>query len=99
METGNVLYDLTGVSKIYRKGHREIPAVKDLDLQIREGEWFAIQGKTGHGKTTLLQLLGGLDRPSRGSVVFAGPTWPPPGTAECARCAPARSGSSSSRSI
>jgi putative ABC transport system ATP-binding protein len=72
VETGNVLYRLTGVSKIYHKGHREIPAVKDLNLQIREGEWFAIQGKTGHGKTTLLHLLGGLDRPSRGSVVFAG---------------------------
>ncbi|MGD0557944.1 MAG: ABC transporter ATP-binding protein [Streptosporangiaceae bacterium] len=72
METGNVLYSLTGVSKIYHKGHREIPAVKDLNLQIREGEWFAIQGKTGHGKTTLLQLLGGLDRPTGGSIVFAG---------------------------
>lgn len=70
MEIGNVLYSLTGVSKIYRKGRREIPAVRDLDLQIREGEWFAIQGKTGHGKTTLLQLLGGLDRPTSGRIVY-----------------------------
>jgi putative ABC transport system ATP-binding protein len=72
METGNVLYELTGVSKVYHKGHQEILAVRDLDLRIREGEWLAIQGKTGHGKSTLLQLLGGLDRPTRGSVRFGG---------------------------
>jgi putative ABC transport system ATP-binding protein len=65
-------YRLTGVSKIYRKGASEIPAVRDLDLEIRAGEWLAVQGKTGHGKTTLLQILGGLDRPTRGQVEFAG---------------------------
>jgi putative ABC transport system ATP-binding protein len=68
----NTIYRLTGVSKIYRKGNREIPAVRGLDLDIREGEWLAIQGKTGHGKTTLLQLLGGLDGPTQGQVRFAG---------------------------
>jgi putative ABC transport system ATP-binding protein len=67
-----VLYRLAGVSKIYRKGSREIPAVRDLDLEIRAGEWLAVQGKTGHGKTTLLQLLGGLDRPTRGRIEFGG---------------------------
>ena len=68
----NPVYRLAGVSKIYRKGGREIPAVIDLDLQIKAGEWLAVQGKTGHGKTTLLQLLGGLDRPTRGRVDFGG---------------------------
>jgi putative ABC transport system ATP-binding protein len=72
METGNVLYELDGVSRTYQKGHQVILAVRDLSLAIREGEWLAIQGKTGHGKTTLLQLLGGLDRPTAGSVRFAG---------------------------
>ena len=66
------LYQLAGVTKIYRKGGREIPAVRGLDLEIRAGEWLAVQGKTGHGKTTLLQLLGGLDRPTRGRVTFSG---------------------------
>jgi len=66
------VYRLAGVSKIYRKGGREIPAVIDLDLDIKPGEWLAVQGKTGHGKTTLLQLLGGLDRPTKGRVEFAG---------------------------
>jgi putative ABC transport system ATP-binding protein len=68
----NPVYRLAGVSKIYRKGGREIPAVIDLDLQIKAGEWLAVQGKTGHGKTTLLQLLGGLDRPTRGRLEFGG---------------------------
>jgi putative ABC transport system ATP-binding protein len=67
-----VLYRLAGVSKIYRKSSREIPAVRDLDLDIRAGEWLAVQGKTGHGKTTLLQILGGLDRPTQGRVEFGG---------------------------
>jgi putative ABC transport system ATP-binding protein len=69
---GETVYHLAGVSKIYRKGGREIPAVRDLDLEIRTGEWLAVQGKTGHGKTTLLQLLGGLDRPTGGKLEFAG---------------------------
>jgi putative ABC transport system ATP-binding protein len=66
------IYRLTGVSKTYRKSGREILAVRELDLSIRNGEWLAVQGKTGHGKTTLLQLLGGLDRPTQGRVEFAG---------------------------
>ena len=66
------VYRLAQVSKIYRKGGREIPAVRDLDLEIRPGEWLAVQGKTGHGKTTLLQLLGGLDRPTQGRIDFGG---------------------------
>ena len=68
----NTVYRLAGVSKIYRKGGRDIPAVRDLDLEIRAGEWLAVQGKTGHGKTTLLQLLGGLDRPTQGRLDFSG---------------------------
>ena len=66
------IYQLSGVGKTYRKSGRDILAVRELDLSIREGEWLAVQGKTGHGKTTLLQLLGGLDRPTRGRLDFAG---------------------------
>jgi putative ABC transport system ATP-binding protein len=72
VEQETPIYRLAGVSKVYRKGSREIPAVRDLDLEIRAGEWLAVQGKTGHGKTTLLQILGGLDRPTRGRVEFGG---------------------------
>jgi putative ABC transport system ATP-binding protein len=72
MFPSTVIYRLTGVGKTYRKGGQDILAVRELDLSINEGEWLAVQGKTGHGKTTLLQLLGGLDRPTHGRVEFAG---------------------------
>jgi ABC-type glutathione transport system ATPase component len=54
--------ELTGVTKLYQKSRRTVPAVAGLDLTIEDGEWLAVQGRTGHGKSTLLNLLGGLDR-------------------------------------
>src|SRR5581483_11410329 len=60
------------VTKNYQKGRGAVAAVRDLDLVIEDGEWLAVQGRTGHGKTTLLQLLGGLDRPTSGIVEFDG---------------------------
>jgi putative ABC transport system ATP-binding protein len=66
------MYRLTDVSRLYRKGRRTVPAVRDLSYTIDDGEWLAIQGRTGHGKTTLLQLLGGLDRPTSGTVELDG---------------------------
>jgi putative ABC transport system ATP-binding protein len=66
------MYKLTGVTKLYQKGRRTVPAVRDLDLVIEDGEWLAVQGRTGHGKSTLLNLLGGLDRPTEGSIELDG---------------------------
>jgi putative ABC transport system ATP-binding protein len=66
------VYQLTDVSKRYQKNQRTIAALRDMNLVISDGEWLAIQGRTGHGKTTLLQILGGLDRPSAGTVAFDG---------------------------
>jgi putative ABC transport system ATP-binding protein len=66
------VYKLTGVTKLYQKGRRTVPAVRDLDLVIGDGEWLAVQGRTGHGKSTLLNLLGGLDRPTEGTVELDG---------------------------
>jgi putative ABC transport system ATP-binding protein len=66
------VYKLTGVTKLYQKGRRTVAAVQDLDLIINAGEWLAVQGRTGHGKSTLLNLLGGLDRPTEGTVELDG---------------------------
>jgi putative ABC transport system ATP-binding protein len=66
------MYKLTGVTKDYPKGRATVHALRGVDLEIGDGEWLAIQGPTGHGKSTLLQILGGLDRPSAGSVLFEG---------------------------
>ena len=65
-------YTLTGVGKTYPKGRRTIAALRGINMAIGKGEWLAIQGRTGHGKTTLLQILGGLDRADAGTVTFQG---------------------------
>ena len=66
------MYQLTDVTKLYTKGRRTVPAVRDLSLTIGDGEWLAIQGRTGHGKSTLLNLFGMLDRPTSGTIEFDG---------------------------
>src|SRR5215217_1458749 len=63
-------YELTGVSKAFRRSALIVNAVQEVDLAIAEGEFVAVEGPSGSGKTTLLQLLGALDRPSSGRVVF-----------------------------
>jgi putative ABC transport system ATP-binding protein len=64
------MYKLTGVTKDYQKGRGVVEALRGVDLTIGDGEWLAIQGPTGHGKSTLLQMLGALDRPTSGSIQF-----------------------------
>jgi putative ABC transport system ATP-binding protein len=64
------MYKLSGVTKDYHKGRGIVHALRGVDVVIDDGEWLAIQGPTGHGKSTLLQMLGGLDRPTSGSVLF-----------------------------
>ncbi|HUA29196.1 MAG TPA: ABC transporter ATP-binding protein [Streptosporangiaceae bacterium] len=66
------MYKLTNVTKNYRKGGATVAALQGVDLVIDDGEWLAIQGPTGHGKSTLLQIIGGLDRPTSGTVEFDG---------------------------
>jgi putative ABC transport system ATP-binding protein len=66
------MYKLQGVTKDYPKGRQTVHALRGVDLEIPDGEWLAIQGPTGHGKSTLLQILGGLDRATSGSVFFEG---------------------------
>jgi putative ABC transport system ATP-binding protein len=66
------MYQLSKVTKTYHTGRNDVAALQGVDLTINDGEWLAIQGPTGHGKTTLLQMLGGLDRPTSGSVEFDG---------------------------
>jgi putative ABC transport system ATP-binding protein len=66
------MYKLSDVTKIYQKSSGTVRALNGVDLVIEDGEWLAIQGPTGHGKTTLLQMLGGLDRPTSGIIDFDG---------------------------
>ncbi|GAA3593677.1 ABC transporter ATP-binding protein [Klugiella xanthotipulae] len=62
------MYTLTNVSKTYEQKGRTVTALENVSLEIPDGQMVAIQGPTGGGKSTLLQMLGALDRPSTGTV-------------------------------
>ncbi|MFB9311151.1 putative ABC transport system ATP-binding protein [Agromyces hippuratus] len=64
------MYTLEHVSKTYAQSKRRITALRDVSLTIPRGQLVAIQGPTGGGKSTLLQMLGALDRPSTGRVAL-----------------------------
>jgi lipoprotein-releasing system ATP-binding protein len=59
-----------GIVKSYQVGERSLIVLRDLDLQVEAGEMIAIVGASGVGKSTLLHVLGGLDRIDRGSIVI-----------------------------
>jgi len=66
------MYKLTNVTKDYQKGRGVVHALRGVTVEIPDGEWLSIQGPTGHGKSTLLQLLGGLDRATAGTLELNG---------------------------
>jgi putative ABC transport system ATP-binding protein len=66
------MYRLTDVTKDYPKGRGVVHALRGVNVVIEDGDWLAIQGPTGHGKSTLLQILGALDRPTSGTVELDG---------------------------
>lgn len=63
---------LTGISKTYQVGDERIDAVRSVSLEIEQGDFISIVGHSGSGKTTLLSMIGGITRPSSGSIVFEG---------------------------
>ncbi len=66
------MYELKGVTKRYTRGKKTVDALAGIDLTIADGDRLVIQGPTGGGKSTLLQMLGGLDRPTEGSIDLDG---------------------------
>lgn len=70
--SSEILFQVEGLTKDFRLGEKEIRVLKGIDLEIRRQETIAILGVSGVGKTTLLHVLGALDRPTRGRVVYSG---------------------------
>ena len=62
----------TGLSRTFHQGENEIPALRDVDIEIGRAEFVAIIGSSGSGKSTLMHLLGALDRPDGGQVLLEG---------------------------
>ena len=67
-----MILELKQITKTYHKDSGEIFALKNINFQIKAGDFFAVQGPSGSGKTTLLLTASGLQRPDSGSVRFSG---------------------------
>ena len=66
------LIEVSSLTKLYRSGSQKVYALENVNLSIDSGEYIAIVGPSGAGKSTLLHILGGLDFPSEGKVLFKG---------------------------
>ncbi|MEA4162837.1 MULTISPECIES: ABC transporter ATP-binding protein [unclassified Mycoplasma] len=74
--TGNAVIEVKNVSKFYLSGTTATRVLKNVSLTINKGEFVMIFGKSGGGKSTLLNLISGLDRPSRGQVIVCNQNLP-----------------------
>jgi putative ABC transport system ATP-binding protein len=68
------LLQIRNVDKVFRRGSEDIHVLQNLNLEVPQGEFLALMGPSGSGKSSLLNLIGGLDRPSKGEVVIGGET-------------------------
>lgn len=61
--------DVQAVQRTYGEGERLVHALKEVSLQVEQGQLVALKGRSGSGKTTLLNCIGGLDKPTAGTIV------------------------------
>jgi putative ABC transport system ATP-binding protein len=66
------LLELRGVTKVYGKGEAAVRALDGVDLVVRDGEFVAVMGASGSGKSTCMNVVGCLDRPTAGDYLFRG---------------------------
>jgi putative ABC transport system ATP-binding protein len=66
------MIDLADITKVYRMGKVEVPALRGVTVSVARGEMLAIIGASGSGKSTLLNVIGLLDRPTAGKYLFNG---------------------------
>ena len=67
-----MVFELKNIYKDYLQGKEAVPVLKDISLEVSEGEYVAIMGPSGSGKSTLMNIIGCLDKQTKGSVVFDG---------------------------
>lgn len=63
---------LSNVEKTYGEKENQVKALRNVNVEVKEGEFIAIVGTSGSGKSTLLNLIGGLDTPTRGQILVKG---------------------------
>ena len=70
LDSAGSVFHVHDVSKIYRMGEVEVHALRDVTVDLYQGEFAVLLGASGSGKSTLLNILGGLDRPTSGEVYY-----------------------------
>ncbi len=70
--TQGVLISVSGLNKVFNLGKTVVHALKNIDLDVYEGEYLSVMGPSGSGKSTLFNMIGALDRPTSGDVSVAG---------------------------
>jgi putative ABC transport system ATP-binding protein len=68
MTEGTKIVRVSGVTKVFKMGRLEVPALRGIDLEIAHGQYVSIMGPSGSGKSTLFNMIGGLDKPTSGKV-------------------------------
>ena len=66
----NIVLKCTNIGKSYQDGSLNVQVLRNLNLEVKEGEGISIIGSSGSGKSTLLHILGGLDKPSEGKITL-----------------------------
>src|SRR2546423_14375437 len=77
-EEARPVIELEGIHKTYTMGDVEVHALRGVSLNIAEGEFVAIMGTSGSGKSTTMNIIGCPDRPSRGAYILHGQDASPP---------------------
>jgi putative ABC transport system ATP-binding protein len=70
--TDKLMIQIENLYRTFHHGSNEVPVLKEINLDIRQGECIVLKGVSGSGKTTLLSLIAGLDKPSSGKVLIEG---------------------------
>ena len=71
-QNGGIVMECRKLEKTVHDGERELHILRGIDLAVNEGEIIAVSGPSGVGKSTLLHIMGTLDKPSGGEVFFRG---------------------------
>ncbi len=72
MSQVNGMIELENITKIYRMGKVEVPALRGINLNVQQGEMVALIGASGSGKSTLMNIIGFLDKPTDGRYILEG---------------------------
>jgi putative ABC transport system ATP-binding protein len=74
---GEPLLELRGVKRVFGRGDSAVRALDGIDLEVREGDFLAVMGASGSGKSTCMNIVGCLDRPTSGSTCSRASMWAP----------------------